>query len=381
MNRRIHYIGQYSENVEFRNLRVFPSALTKMNYIISCFVRIGYDVEVFSPAETKNNFLSHFASLKISKNEKITIKYIDTFGCPNLIFRILSRIWTYLQIICYLFFSLKKDEIVLIYHNWIYRWPLRFVRLFKKLNIYFEVEEIFNAAWRKSAKAIKKEIAFVHCANGYILVNDLMKEKLSIKAPSLVCYGCYDINFKSFIKTCDNKIHIVYAGMIEGKTSDIYLAINILYYLPNNYCLDILGYGTDCNILNLESTIKEVNNILGRLAIIYHGCLEGTEYYSFLSKCHIGLCPRVLENCYSDFTFPSKILVYLGNNLIPVCTPIESLKKSSIKDYLIFSNEISPMSLAQAILKVDFNISSSFKRIMEDLDRKFCSKLENFFNY
>jgi len=377
MNKRIHYIGQYSENIFFRNLRVFPSGLTKMNYILSCLEKCDFDITIFSPAETKDNLISHYCSHVVSINKKTNLIYIDTFGCPNLIFKILSRLWTFMQIIHYLFFYVKKDDVVLIYHTWMYRWPLRIVLFFRKLNLYFEVEEIFNAAWKNSDKAIRNEISYLKGAKGYILVNDMMKENLSITKPTTVCYGSYISNNTAISKASAEIIHIVYAGVIEGKESDIFLAIDILKYLPKNYCLDILGYGTTENILEMSAEIDNVNVSLSRVAVIYHGCLSGEEYYSFLAKSHIGLCSRVLEDRYSDFTFPSKILVYLGNNLVPVCTPIRALMKSSLNGNIIFSENINAESLAKAILAVDLKKNSEFDQIIKKLDKQFCSELND----
>jgi len=378
MNKRVHYIGQYSESISFRNLRVFPSGLTKMNYILTCLNKCGFEITVFSPAETNDNFISHYCSHVVSINANTDLIYIDTFGCPNIIFKMFSRLWTYFQIVYYLFFCVKRDDIVLVYHTLMYRWPLRIVLCFRKLNLYFEVEEIFSAAWKNSNKSIRNEISYLKGANGYILVNDLMKENFSITEPTAVCYGSYISNNLSN-KASDGFIHIVYAGVIEGRGSDVFLAIDILKYLPPKYCLDILGYGTKENISEMCDEIKNINSLMSRIAAVYHGCLSGEEYYSFLAKSHIGLCSRVLEDRYSDFTFPSKVLVYLGNNLVPVCTPIRSLIKSSIKDNLVFSDSIDSRSLARAILNINVNELCDFSKMIEGLDEQFCFELNRLF--
>lgn len=372
---RVHYIGQYSENIDFRNLRVFPSAITKINYLVSCLLRSGYEVIVFSPAETKNTFFCHYRSITSQIENNFFVKYIDTFGGPNLLLKSLSRIWTYIQMVYYLLYSVKKNEIVLVYHTWIYRWPIRIVKLFKKINLYYEVEEIFHAAWKKSPRSIKNEISFLKGANGYIVVNDLMKDKLFTNKPIVVCYGSYKSTYIEKDIANSECIQIVYAGSIEGVQSDVFLAINIISYLPNNYCLNILGYGTQEHISKMEEEIVTKNNSLGRTAIRYYGCMSGLEYYSFLAKSNIGLCTRLLENIYSDYTFPSKILVYLGNNLIPVCTPISSLMKSSINNYLVFSDDNNPESLAKAILSIDSTIKVDFGKVINMLDNNFCLEL------
>jgi hypothetical protein len=379
MNLKVHYIGQYSEDLNKRNLMVFPSALTKMNYIISRLINIGFDVNVFSPAETKNNYLCHYYSCKIQIDKNFHIRYVDTIGSPNIIFKIISRFWIYVQFVHYLLFNVRRNEIVLVYHTWHYRWPIRFVKILKDINIFFEIEEIFNAVAKKSNKNILKEISYLkHNANGYIVVNDLMKENLKLTRPTIVCYGSYSLSMDEYSKFEDGFIHIVYAGLIEGEDSDVYLAMKTMRYLPNNYCLDILGYGTTNSIEKLINAIDK-ENLLLRQAINYHGCLSGREYYSFLAKSHIGLCSRILEDKYSDFAFPSKLLVYLGNNLVPVCTPIRSIINSRIKDYIFFSDDHTAESLAETILKVDVKYKFDLSHIIKKLDYEFCSKLQILF--
>jgi len=178
----------------------------------------------------------------------------------------------------------------------------------------------------------------------------------------------------------DNKLHIVYAGVIGEEGTDAFIAAETIRFLPEEYHIHILGYGLKQNITSIKQHITRINRNLGYQAVSYDGCLGGDSYYEFLAKCSIGLCTRVLEDSLSDYTFPSKVMVYLGNNLIPICSPISSVVNSSISDYVVFAKAVTPESIAESILSVtDFKKNSIEIKLME-LDTNFTKELTRLFS-
>lgn len=379
--KQLHYIGHYADQDNVRNLRVFPSGVAKMKYIKNTLIEAGYKVKIFSPAETKNDFLCHFPSETYTISEQEDVTYIDTFGAPNIIFRIMSRLWMQLQLFMYLMTKVKHAETVLIYHIMIYKNPVRIARWLRKLHLYFEVEEIFNAAWQKNNRRIVSEMSYLRKAKGHFFVNDLMHSKLDFGiANYLVCYGDYrsldQIELGS--KRLKDKIKLVYAGVIEGEGSDVHFSIDAMKYLTDQYELSVIGYGVDDHLTLLDKKIKETNQYTGRKAVSYDGCLYGEQLDKHLFASDIGLCTRVLVDRYSDFTFPSKVLVYLNHNLIPVCSNVRCVKESKVSKAIVFYENTDAQDIAKAILSIK-DLHNDNRALLNKLHKDFVAAIPTFF--
>lgn len=373
---RVFYIVNYSHADGYRNLKTTPSSITKINYILSVLEKVGIQTSVYSLAPSASKTWKFYKKEKVCLNKNIEIYYPFLLGEPNFIWLLVARIVIYIQFIWFVFFQVKKTDYLLVYHSLQYRYFIRIIRLLKKCRIFFEIEEIYGAVYEKSQLLIDKEIKYLQGAEGYILVNDLMNEKCRLKSSNYcVCYGDYRLHVGKERKLGKN-IDVVYAGVIGKEGTDVYLAMDSMLYLPTHYNLFILGYGASGDINKMNAYILEINRLLGRECVSYEGCLSGKAYSDFLLKCDIGLCIRVLPDCYSDFTFPSKVLVYLGHGLIPVCSPIKCIQSSKIASSVVFCKEVLPQSVAEAILSVFF---MDDKNILSKLDTDFTFQLRAIF--
>ena len=366
---KIYYIGYYTKSYNPNQFASNPSGSNKMGYIISVLKESGRKVDVISLGESKNFNLSK----KIKIDDLESVSFISTVGKKNKILSIFARIWLYFQLFVFLVFKTNKIDIVIIYHTFTIMNIVKISRFFKKYKLVYEIEEIYKAAWKASSKEIDKEIRSLNIADAYLFVNDLMYHKFNFKSDLFaVCYGEYNIksNLKNNVKK--NPIIMVYAGAIDGIDSDVYLAIDTVNYLPDNYRLNILGYGSNENIKTLQDYVKSINLNFDNTKVFYDGVMSGGEYIDYLSKCDIGLSTRVLEDYYADFTFPSKVLVYLTNNLYTVSSKISCIVKSKVASSIYFYNESTPESVAEAIKSIDFERSS--------YNSDFCSLHKSFKN-
>lgn len=375
----IHYICQYNNHRSNRDLLVFPSSLTKIDYVKGALKEANYKIVLFSVAEGNISNCKFINSTQVQIDSQESHIYINTFGRSKLIFKVVSRLLMFLQLLYYLFFKVKKGETVLFYHSMVIVPIVSFFRLLSNKSIYFEVEESFAAAYGQSQYKIDKECRYWHNASGYICVNDIIAEKSKLKKNVAVCYGDYKTKVIPVKAPPKDKIQILYAGVIEKEGTDAFIAAETAAYLNREYCVNILGYGEDANIFLLKKRIEEVNSQLGYEGVVYHGCLHGRAYIDFMYNCHIGLTTRVLLDSLSDYTFPSKTLVYLCNNLIPVCSPISCIKKSAIRDYIYFCDDITPKSVAQTILTIDLTRNVDYTNILSELDKNFVLKLKEVF--
>lgn len=381
--KNIHYIGFYSKSDNPHNFRSFPAAETKMDYIISALKEGGFSVSILALGETvsKNKF---FSQKKLNIDEQEKIQYVSSFSNTSFILKFLSRTWLLMQLLYYLLFVVEKNGDVLYYHTYATMRVVKIAKLLKKFTLILEVEEIYQAAWKGSDKKIKKEIRYLKNGNKYIFVNEIMPKKLCIgNRPFAVCYGDYRTNTNRLLAAKDNDIiNIVYAGVLGNENSDVALAIETIKFLPLKFQMHILGYGSDQDIVYVKNRIKDINSIYGKQRVYYHGKLSGQEYLNFLSTCHIGLSTRVLTDDYSDYTFPSKVLVYLGNNLRTVSSLLNCIVKSKVSESIYFFKESNPQSVAQTILKIDLNDNTKQGiEVLKKLDLDFINQISYVLNY
>lgn len=376
--RNIHYIAYYGKPDNDRNLNIVPAGMTKVSYIISALKRAGYQVTLFSTAGTKNRFGCHYKRYEEwVDNDERTI-FINTFGSKYKVIRGLALLWMWLQLFIYLVFDVKTGEAVIVYHSCSYKYPILFARLFKRFNLVFEVEELYNASLGKGKNIQEKEIKYLKNADAYILVNDLMAERCGFRdKPFIVSYGSYAIPIMKSSHFEDVYIHIIYAGIIEKKKLGAFIAVESARYLTDKYKLHILGFGCQEDIEDLKKLISEVNEYIGRESVIYHGIVYGNEYSEFLKKCQIGLSTHTMEGDFVGLTFPSKLLVYIAHNVIPVCSPISCVEISKIADSIVFYCENTPQAVAQAVMSINISEERNLSDLLVNLDKDFLKELRN----
>lgn len=378
----IHYICSYSKEGGDRRIVTQPSSVSKISYIKSALRRAGYTVSLLSLAEgdPKPPFF-FYKSLRLRTEYGETLRFISTLCRSNAFFKLLSRLWMFLQLLYYLFCKIGRDDFILVYHSLVYMLPIKIFRLFSRKKIYFEVEELYYAAYASSEHQIEKEKEFLRKkAAGYLVVNDLVSKLADFKMKSVVCYGVYSrVNVKKSSFN-DGKIHLVYAGVIGNE--DALLAVDICQYLTSQYYMHILGYGlSETAISELENKISEVNTQCGFRIVSYDGCLLGDDYYSFLAKCDIGLCTRVLNDDLSNYTFPSKVLGYISNGLLPLSSPLTCIKKSKIANKVLFSEGVTPHDFAVSIMSCDKKLNNYDNSFLLALDSCFVQELRQLFTH
>ena len=359
---KVFYFGFYTKNINPNNFVTYPGCNTKMGYVISAIKESNIKLKVICLGESFER--------RVKKHVSIDRLEDNTF-VSTVSNRFLSKINLWFQVLYYLLFKTKKEDTVIFYHS-LYILPFfKIARAIKGFTLIIEVEESYYAAWGKSKFLINTEIRLLKGADGYIYVNDILPDLIEKNPPHIVCYGNYSIdkdisvfkNKSSFLKK------LVYAGLIsEDKASDVYLAVDAMSFLDDNYQLHILGYGTDRSIDNLNEYINDKGM---SQRVYYKGFLTGDDYTFYLSNCDIALNPRVLLNELSSYTFPSKVLSYLCTGLLVVSTPIDCIKHSSVANLVSFSKDSTASEFANAIKNIDHSVNptDSIKKLHRDFVR------------
>ena len=234
----LHYLCSYTQSDLGRRIITQPSGVTKIDYIKSALKKAGYTVNILSLSEGDFEhpfFIYKSLTIKIDKAE--TLKFISTFCRSNVLLKVLSRLWMYCQLWHYLIFKVKQDDCVLIYHSLAYVFPIKVFRFFSNRKIYFEVEELFNAAYSNGELKIEKEKKYLRNAAGYLLINDLISKLSGFSQKGVVCYGIYSKADMPKTSLGDGKIHLLYAGVIGHE--DALMAVDMCRFLSHKYYMHI----------------------------------------------------------------------------------------------------------------------------------------------
>lgn len=362
--KKVFYVCFYSDKEIEDKIIVYPSVIPKIDYVKSKLKKLGYKVEIVSISVSKNGA---FRGYKKKADDFENHVFLPSSNRKNKIARKINTFIRWNNIIKYLHCHVGKDDKILVYHSLYNRyWMKKLCDKFKK-KVVLEIEDVFSELSKENEKFKKDEWNTFNAASAYICINDLVYDKLPKEKPKIISYGSYNVpQDHGIVKT--DKIKVVYAGVIEQNRNAAFLAVQAAEYLSNNYEVHILGFGNEDDISALEALIKKVNTLTNREAVFFDGMKKGTEYEEFLQGCNIALSTHAYDKnsiSSADNTFPSKILVYLSNDLSVIAQRLEVLEKSSISEYIGFYENPTPKEIAEAIIKTDLSENNGRQKIKE----------------
>ena len=249
---------------------------------------------------------------------------------------------------------------------------LKKIRNFK---LVLELEEIYSDV-SGIQRQKKLEIKMANVADAYIFPTQQLNDLVNIKRkPFVIIHGTYDVEKPRKCNFNDNNIHVVYAGTLDLKKGGSEIAVKVANFLPANYHIHILGFGTKSQIEYIKDCIK--NNSCENSAIItYDGVLSGEDYIRFIQSCQIGLSTQnAIPAFNNNSSFPSKILSYMSNGLRVVSAKIKVVEKSKVGDMIIYYNHQTPKEIAMAIQKVNFLSDYDSRKRINNLNNIFREEL------
>lgn len=376
--KKIYYIGYYSDPSGSSKRKNTPAADTKMDYIISSLKKVGYDVEVlsFCVDDDRKTIFEKKPGYEIEKNGT-RIVFFTNYTSKFRILRVIGRALSWIKIRKYLCNEcLGNESKVVIYHS---LGLLKVIDLFdkKKKRFILEMEEIYADVIGKT-KLRKKEIAAAHKANGYIFPTKMLNPEINNEnKPFVIIHGTYQVEVdrkcrifnKNLQADGDKIIHCVYAGTFDPRKGGA-AAAAAAEFLPDDYHIHILGFGSDEEIRNMKDCISKVAK-KSAAKVSYDGLLTGEDYIKFIQSCDIGLSTQNPDAAFNATSFPSKILSYLANGLRVVSIRIPAIEQSDVGDKLFYYDEQTPGQIANAILSVDMGQEYDSRRLIEQLSECF----------
>lgn len=350
--RIVHYINLYTdENLQDKLFRE-PAECAKIEYMTEALKSAGYGIRLFSTRSANIRWRAVKPKTSATdENEKH--QYVFSMAGNRLVNKI-NSIFNLMQIALYVIFRVKKAEPVLLYHQYYYYGIFTFLKRFKKFELILEIEELHFTLMHK---AKEQELRFIKIADKYLLVQpELLKLIDTGGKPYLIAYGDYRLPKTTKVKFYDGYFNIVFAGVIESRREAAFLACKTAKYLDSRFRMHILGFGPEPEIQKLQELIIEINRRCGKERVIYHGKKTGNALSAFLNACDVGLsCHYYLEKDKKSeqFSFPSKIMMYLAHNLQVVSPDIACVRNAPFKDNIRFykqdGEEELPLKIATCI--------------------------------
>ncbi len=370
MANKIYYLIHFDNKT---NRNVTPSAITKGKYVASALASCSSEVEIVSLAyptkdsqdevyyQVSENVICHLFKGKYSNNR--IIRYLNHKLYDKKIRKYLKQ-------------NVKKDDIIVVYHSLANMKLVKYIKKNITDKIVYEVEEIYGDVINDEKAKIKELKAFKN-ASSYIFSNDYLNSIINTKQlPYVTCYGTYEIPTLYKEAFNDNLIHCLYAGTLAQNKGALN-AINVAKYLPNNYLIHILGFGSEKDIADIKNAVNEVNNSYGTTKVMYEGLKLNEEYLKFIQKCQIGLCTQNIDAAFNTTSFPSKILSYMSNGLEVVGVNIAAIKNSKVGQYIQFYNVPDEKEIANAILNINLNNKTNNVDVVKELDKEFKEDLKD----
>lgn len=374
MSLKIYYLGYYDvvSNAEENRNHVL-AASNKMTYIVSALECAGFCVELISASQTLN--AQAYSAKTVPLGKKSRLHLFKTLPWGNKLRRVRSVLFSKWQVFWYIWRHVGKGDTLVVYHSLAYVGLVRILKRLKGFRLVLEVEEIY-ADVTGSDKARKKEYKLFRRADAYIFPTELLNEKLNSEhKPHCIIYGTYQVEENRHCSFDDDKIHVVYAGTFDPRKGGA-AAAAAAGFLPANYHVHILGFGSKTDVDHIRQTVAGVL-VRSAATVTYDGCLSGEEYIRFIQSCDIGLSTQNPNAAFNDTSFPSKILSYMANGLRVVSIRIPAIERSAIGDLVTYYDTQTPEAIAEAICKIDMNAPYDSRAEIQTLHENFVAQIQS----
>lgn len=363
----IYYLTHYVPDSESK-LRycISPAGQNKSAYFADILSRSDLDYEIVSWAEVDSDH-GFFHSTNMPLGNNGTHRTFWGFGKPNGVARRLQRWLRSLQVFHFLL-SLSRNDTVIIYHSYAISWAVHFSKRIRNYKLILELEEIYQDVVSLSPLTRAFETKCISCADSFILSTRGLVNRIPVSRDYIIVNGNYTVAPKLAEHYDDGKIHCVYAGTFDP-TKGGAAAAAAAEFLPSNYHIHIIGFGTPEQVLQLK---ERINNVRKKCAceLTYDGLLSGDDYAAFLQKCHIGLATQIPDAKYADTSFPSKIISYLTNGLYVLSARFPAVEDCEVSKWISFYDKQTPKSIAEGIMSIDISGYNDLRNQLFILDSK-----------
>lgn len=378
------FIAFYAD--EKKNIRHYSlTGNSIVSYVYDKLIENNIECEIISPSwyKCKHKFTKSYVE-KDSCGRDVRFTPSFCWNSDSKLGYILEVVLSWFWLIVYLINNCKKGETLLVYHTTNLMLPLILVKKVKKLRFIAYFGEMYQDVYDMPNFEKKIEQHFINLCDDYLFANRNLIERVQNWSESSKEYvellGPYRKQ-QIFETNRDDRItKIVYAGKINADKG-VMNVIRAAEYLDDSYEIHILGYGTNHCLENMKNAIEEISKNHDACKVEYDGILTGADYNRFLQGCDVGICVQNTEAAFNMYSFPSKILSYLGNGLSVLCVSMPAVSESPLRDLLYFCQTNEPSDIAKEIRANSFiRKTNENLSIIENLDLNFAHGLIHLVN-
>lgn len=371
--RDIYYLGYYAKPALAPSRHAFPSAVTKMDYVMDCLGRLGYRVICLSMSPVYRGKAEPEREVELSSSSRLIL--LPSAGrrwkLDLPVQRLLNKFYTAAGV----FRTVPRGATVVAYHSLAYSRILRFLKRFKGVKLILEVEESYSDVSGSKNDSLKERRIF-DAADGFICSSPTLLEAVDRAGrPSCVAFGSYLKPERKKTSFRDGRTHAVYSGTFDRRKKGALNAVAASDYLGEGYVVHVIGFGSKEDTDELER-LAEDHNRRGGSTVEVLPALYGDEYTAFLQKCDIGLSSQAMDAEFVGTSFPSKILVYLANGLKVVSGRLASIRGTLLESALFQYSEDDPKAIAACIENAAHSRSANCDEVLERLDEEFLADLQ-----
>ena len=370
------YFGYYADASKQNQTNCSLAAVNKMHYISTRLANVDGKVEIISAASPLQGSQ---AAAVYDLGQGMGIRYFKVSASRNKVINAIKRTVHSARLFSWAYKNIKQGETVVLYHSLGYMNLFKVLKKLKNFSLILEVEEIY-ADVLDNLKLREKELQFMALADAYVFPTALLSKAVNKgRKPEIIIHGTY--HAEPLIDNIEKaqigeQRHILYAGTFDPRKGGVYAAINAVKFLPQNYHMHILGFGTKDDIDKIKQLIRSVN-CESKAVVTYEGLKSGEAYVRFVQSCDVGLSTQNPDASFNDTSFPSKILSYFANGLKVVSVRIPAVETSKVGDLVFYYDEQEPRAIADAIIEAcETEIIENVRDRINKLDVEFTADLQ-----
>lgn len=348
-----------------------------VDYLADSLVSAGYDVQIVSNAKVVEPKFKFYRGSNNEMRPGVRLKLFPSWGGNRLIF--IKLAWHLMLLFFYLITHTHRNEPVIVYHTLGYYKIILWAKRIRKFRLILHTGEIYQLINDLQFKSLAKiENKTFEIGDAYILSTDFLNQRVNKhNAPYITLNSSFKVGPQLTDKYNDGKIHLLYSGTFEVAKGGVKSSIRAAEFLPENYHLHVLGFGTDEEIRIVKDTIAEVS-ARSKATITYEGLKRGRDYIEFVQRCHIGLSTQDPAGAFNATSFPSKLYSYLSNGLKVVTVDLPVIRQSPVSECMFYCEEYTPQSIARAIEAASRAEYVDGRALIKRLDADFVASLKRF---
>jgi len=185
----LYYIGYYADSQNKQNRKIVLSATNKMRYVFKVLTENNIDFQVVSSSMTTDK--KYYSDSFEQVSEKMSFKQFKTFGRKNILTKLIDRYFSKIQLFNYLMKTVKKDDVLLVYHSPFFCKLIPLIKKIKKCKIILEVEEVY-ADVNGNKNLREKELYICNNADAFLFPTKMLSDAVNPNnKPYLLIHGTY----------------------------------------------------------------------------------------------------------------------------------------------------------------------------------------------